>query len=702
MNFSTEQIAQKVALAQRYIKGRAIHETQQPILSSRDLEELQALVLFFQQAYYQHHHSWLKDEEFDSLFEYLKTQEEALHIPLEKRISIKIGNDKKSTHGLDIIKHAEFMLSLENAYNATDLYKFDEQVKKHIHQPTYIIEPKIDGLSLSLHYHHDKIVAAATRGNGEQGDNVLAQILATGCVPERLPLNALGIIKCEIRGEVYISKKNFLLLNQLLIDKNKSPLSNPRNAAAGGLRLKNMNEVKERRLSMLIYRLLIVDGDYPCNTHKENMEMLHSLSLSTSLPFIHLCCSMDDVIKKCEVLEQQRTHFPFEIDGLVIKVNSLTDQKILGETAHHPKWAVAFKMKAQSKESIINTVEFQVSRSGTITPVAKIEPVQIAGARINSVSLFNEDFIQEKGLKKGDHIIVERSGDVIPYISHVLYEKRRGSESSILYPKECPSCKEPLFKQDSQWKCLNKKCPEQVLGIIQHFVSKDALDIKGLGDQIIKTLVQKGVVISIVDLYTLPYETMKTWEGFGEKLVSNLEKAIEESKQTPMHRILYGLGIKYIGTTTAEKLVASIQHLLELTNYSIEKLQQTEDIGAKVAQSVLDYFADENNIRLLKQLESLGLALDIKPHNTNLLSQTFEGQSFLFTGTLAVCSREKAEHVIKQHGGRIASGVNKKLHILVAGENAGSKLQKAQQIAEIKILNEHDFLDLLSHYHIKI
>jgi len=403
------------------------------------------------------------------------------------------------------------------------------------------------------------------------------------------------------------------------------------------------------------------------------------------------------VVDYCHEFEATRDELPYEIDGMVIKVNSIALQDKMGMTTHHPRWAIAFKFKARQATSTLRRVEFQVGRTGSITPVAKIDPVPLSGVTVSSISLFNEDVVREKDLMIGDQVLVERAGDVIPYIVKPLTEVRTGNETHIVFPTKCPVCDHPLEKPEGEavWRCVNINCPAQVVERIIHFASKDAMDIRSFGDANVRKFYELGFLKDIPGIYRLPYEKIQTLEGFGAKSVSNLQSAIDASRQQPLHRLIFGLGIRYVGETTAKTLAAAVGNLREFADYSLESLQNLEDVGPKVATSVYQFFHNPDNLRLLDDLEALGLSLKSQK-SAPTGGGNLNGQTFLFTGTLTRLKRSDAEETVENNGGKLLSGVSSKLNYLVVGEDAGSKLEKAKKIPSIQILSEDEFIRLLA------
>jgi len=403
------------------------------------------------------------------------------------------------------------------------------------------------------------------------------------------------------------------------------------------------------------------------------------------------------VIDYCNEFEVKRDDLPYEIDGMVIKVNDFELQDKMGMTTHHPRWAMAYKFKARQATSKLLRIEYQVGRTGNIGPVAKIEPVHIGGVTVSSISLFNEDVIREKDIRIGDMVLVERAGDVIPYIVQPLTELRTGDEQPIVFPKCCPSCGDEIVRtaDEAAWRCVNISCPAQILERLMHFASKDAMDIRGLGEANIKKFYELGLLKSIPQIYQLDYEAIGKLEGFGPKSIANLQSAINNSKTQPLHRVIFALGIRFVGETMAKTLAHAVDHLLDLKNFDEEGLKTLEDVGPKVAGSVVQFFRNEDNLHMIEELESLGLQLKNDKKET-AADGNLDGQTFLFTGTMHKLKRSDAEELVEKNGGKIVSGVSSKLNYLVVGDDAGSKLEKAKKIASIRILNEDQFLAMVN------
>jgi DNA ligase (NAD+) len=403
------------------------------------------------------------------------------------------------------------------------------------------------------------------------------------------------------------------------------------------------------------------------------------------------------VIQHVNKFEMQRDDLPYEIDGMVIKVNDLQLQERLGMTSHHPRWAIAFKFKARQATTRLTGVGYQVGRTGAVTPVAKLEPVQVGGVTVTSISIHNEEYIKEKDLMLGDTVLIERAGDVIPQVVKSFTELRKGDEQKITFPTSCPVCNHQLFKtaDEAVWRCININCEAQVVERIIHFVSKDAMDIRSFGDANVRKFYEMGFLKDIPGVYTLPFDDIKKLAGFGEKSITNLQAAIEASKTQPLHRVIYGLGIRYVGETTAKTLASGIHHLMDFTGYTEEQLQQLDDVGTKVAESIHAFFNDAGNIKLIRRLEELGIQLK-NEHKQLATGGNLLDKTFLFTGTLNKLKRSEAEMMVEDNGGKIVSSVSSKLNYLVVGDDAGSKLEKAKKITTVQIITEEDFLKMLS------
>jgi DNA ligase (NAD+) len=673
-------------------------------VTAKDIGALKDVLRFHEYRYYVLNDPLISDYEYDLLYKELEKIEAGKPSLVTsdsptQRVAKGLTKDFPTAH------HLVPMLSLNNSYSSDDMIDFDRRAREltGLKEIEYCVEPKFDGGSISLIYENDMLSRGATRGDGVEGDEVTTNIKQIRSLPLSAKFSSYGLQQVEIRGEVLINKNNFAKYNGQLIEQGLAPLANPRNAAAGTLRIKDPAEVSRRKLEAFVYHVsyfsLLKGKKIPVEltTHSGSLEMLWELGFRSPQKEKKVLKGIDAVIKFCNEFEIKRDTLPYEIDGMVIKVNDLALQDKMGMTTHHPRWAIAYKFKARQATSTLLNIEFQVGRTGSVTPVAKIEPVPIGGVTVSSVSLFNEDVIREKDLRLGDRVLVERAGDVIPYIVKSLADTRKGNEKKIQFPKNCPVCQSKLFKEEEEavWRCINIECPAQVVERIIHFVSKDAMDIRGFGEANVRKFYELGFLKDIPGLYKLDFGKIGKLEGFGQKSIDNLQGAIVNSKKQPLHRLIFGLGIRFVGETTAKTLAQAIDHLQDLKKYSAEELQHLEDIGPKVGGSIYQFFSNKDNIRMLEELEKLGLPLKNlkKEHATG---GNLTGLSFLFTGTLPTLKRSEAEAMVEENGGQILGGVSTKLNYLVVGEDAGSKLEKAKKINSVKIISEAEFLKILS------
>ena len=680
-----------------------LQESGSNFITTANLEAFRHLLRFHEYRYYVMNDPLIADEEYDRLY--------TLLVNFEKTHPEWISKDSPTQRvGAGMIKdfpkvqHLVPMLSLENSYNAEDLYDWDRKVRERSGKelPEYTVEPKFDGASISLRYENDLLQLGLTRGDGETGDDITPNIKQIRSVPLSAPFSDYGIQQIEIRGEVLMNKNNFRSYNESLMEEGLPPLANPRNASAGSLRIKDTAVVARRNLEAFLYHVSYIQtADQQSNqlpipqTHSGILQLLWDMGFRTPVQEMKVVKGIDAVQEVIEDYEKKRDQLPYEIDGMVIKVNELPLQDQLGMTAHHPRWAIAFKFKARQASSRLLDVQFQVGRTGAITPVAKIQPVQVGGVTVSSISIHNEAYIGEKNLMIGDQILIERSGDVIPQIVKSMTEVRTGDEKAIQFPTHCPACGDILYKPENEsvWRCININCPAQVLERIIHFVSKDAMDIRSFGEANVRKFHEMKLITDIPSIYQFEANQLLGKEGFGAKSVENLKQAIENSKDQPLHRLIYALGIRYVGVTTAKTLAQQVDDIFAFQHLSEDELQQMEDVGDKVSKSIYAFFHNPDNITMLEQLAAAGLQTKkplMLPVEGNLA-----GQTFLFTGTLSKLKRTEAEERVERNGGKLLSGVSSKLNYLVAGLDAGSKLEKAKKIPGIKIIDEEEFLKIL-------
>ena len=698
-------------------------------ISLSEIDLLKQILRFHEHRYYVLNDPLISDFEYDQLYQSLKEIESANpDLVTADSPTQRVGSSLNKS--FETMPHLVPMLSLENSYNADDLIDWDRKAKEQSNLDTieYCIEPKFDGASISLIYENDLLVRGTTRGDGVEGEEITNNIKQIRSIPLSAPFSKYGIQQIEIRGEIMMTKAAFTKYNENLIAQGLSPLANPRNAASGSLRMKDPKEVAKRNLDAFFYHVSYyvlrslpltvdrlpkaseasnslqtsVDGkrstENPLSTHSNSLQLLWDLGFRSPQKEKQVVQGIDEVIKHVHDFELMRDTLPYEIDGMVIKVNDFALQEKLGMTTHHPRWAIAFKFKARQATTKLRSVEFQVGRTGAVTPVAKLDPVQVGGVTVSSISIHNEDYIKEKDLQIGDTVLIERAGDVIPQIVKSQPDLRDGTEIPIDFPKVCPVCKSPLFKEEGEavWRCINIECEAQVVEKIIHFVSKDAMDIKSFGEANIRKFYELGLIKDIPSVYTIDFDKIGKLEGFGKKSIDNLTAAILASKQQPLYRLIYGLGIRFVGETTAKALANSVNHLFDFTTKTEEDLQQLDDVGVKVAKSIHHFFSNEQNIAMLHQLEALGLQL-VNTKKETVVSGGLSDQTFLFTGTLSKLKRSEAEALAEQQGGKIVSGVSSKLNYLVVGEDAGSKLEKAKKINTIKVITENEFLELVGY-----
>ncbi len=669
--------------------------------------DLHRVIVYHEWRYYVLNDAVLSDYEYDQLYKKLeKLEKQFPQLLSPDSPTQRVSNDLNQS--LDTVPHLTPMLSLANSYNAEDLRDFDTQIRKltGIEEGVpiaYCVEPKYDGGSIALVYEDDRMVRGATRGNGTQGEQITNNLKAMRSIPMRAAFSKLGIKKVELRGEAVIRKDRFDQMNEKRAKKGEQLFANPRNTAAGGLRTKDPKETANRQIEAFVYQLGYAIDEQEQNalnrfeTHGESIDLLESLGFKVPISEKKVCKNIEEVIDFCLGWQDKRDNYAYEIDGMVIKVNQLSLQEICGYTSHHPRWAIAFKFKAKQATSKLLDVEFQVGKIGSVTPVAKLEPVQLAGVTVSSVSLHNADFISSRDIKIGDTVLVERAGDVIPYIVKAMDELRDGSEQAIVFPTECPSCQTPLKRQENEaaWRCENYSCKAQVLQRMIHHVSKDAMDIDGFGKSYVERFHELGWLKNLADIYRLNYSRISRLEGFGEKSANNLQASIEKAKQNPISRFLHSLSIHHLGKKVSQLLAAEINHVKDLKDWTTENFTEIKDVGPVVAQNVIQFFSDDNNLALLEEMEAAGVNLKQteadKPKAVDE-NAPLHGKTILFTGSLSM-GRKEAQMMAERAGAKNISAVSSNLNILVAGEKAGSKLKKAQALGTVEVWTEETFLE---------
>ncbi len=660
--------------------------------AAKIIDILRGLINYHDYRYYVLNEPVISDAEYDTLYKFLKSIEDTYpDLITPDSPTQRVSYDISST--FPQVRHLAPMLSLDNTYNEEDLLDFDRRVKELSGRANieYCVEPKYDGAGISLLYENDFFTRGATRGDGEVGEDVTKNLKTIKTIPLKANFSQHGIRLLELRGEVIINKEDFKKINEERTSENLPPYANPRNLAAGSIRLQDPQEVTKRPLIALVYQVTYIEPlEKAPQTHYESIKMLYELGFKTPFKDMKLCKNIEEVIGYCKTFEQKRDTLPFEIDGMVIKINDLSLYDELGFTSHAPRWATAFKFKAKQATTVILDVIFSVGRVGNITPVAKLESVSLGGVTISSVSLFNEDFIKGKDIHTKDTVIIERAGEVIPYVVSVVKEARPRDAKPIVFPTHCPSCGSKLVKTPGEvaWRCINISCPAQVVLRIKHFASKDAMDIKGFGEAVSQLLYDAKLVRNIADMYYLKYQDIVRLPRFAKKSAENLINAIEASKDRGLTRVLYGLGIRYVGLTTAKKIAQEFKDIWNIANASEEDLMRVEDIGDIVARSVKEFFALEQNIDIIKRLEKAGVLLREKMEEK---SGKLLDMEFVFTGTLSCCTREEAKEMVEALGGSASESVTHRTTYVVVGQDPGAtKLRKANSLG-VKTLTEEEF-----------
>ena len=642
--------------------------------------------------YYEFANPEISDYQYDLLATHLKELERELGSePAQDSPSQKVGSDLSP--GAKVIPHKLRMASLDNAYSLEEVQVFMNKLNQETNmQNKFCCELKIDGFGINLLFESGKLSYATTRGDGIEGEDVTANFLLLPEIPNRI--NYYHPI--EIRGEIYIPLADFLTINEQRREAEAKPFANPRNAAAGSIKLKDMEEVKTRHLHAIFYSLGYYEAPLVISTTVDSqakvLNWLQRMGFPTSQRA--LCDNFQDVENFCQQIESIRYSLPYDIDGIVIKLNDLELQKRLGYTGKSPRWAIAYKFKPEEKDTVVESISYQVGRTGAVTPVANLKPVFLSGSTVSRATLHNADEIARLDLRLGDTIRIVKSGEIIPKIISVDASKRLKDSLPIEFPRLCPICRSPLEKdaEGSIHYCANAACPAQHTRKIEHFASRDAMDISGLGESLILRFVEEGLIASIPDIYRLDFAKVAVMERLGAKSAENLKAAIENSKSKNFDRVLYALGIRHVGSITAKSLAAHFGNITALIAADLEILQSVPDIGGIVAQSILSFFSKAENLALIESLRQAGLKFT---YSSEQLSDNLAGKTFLITGTLSKSGRKEMEARIISHGGKILGSVGKQLNYLVVGENPGSKLDKARKQATVKIISEADLLVMM-------
>lgn len=658
------------------------------------IEELREELHQHNYNYYVLDEPTISDFEFDAKLKELQ-ELEAAHPEFYDPHSPTLRVGGEITKNFPTIQHQFRMYSLDNSYDFNDLQDWHTRISKILETEDieFVAELKYDGASISILFENGKLSQAVTRGDGFQGDEITANVKTIKDIPLQLQGNFPE--RFFMRGEIYLTHNNFNKINEERLAEGYDAFMNPRNTASGSLKLQDSGEVRKRNLSAVLYQF--VSENNPAETHFELLQQAKTWGFKIS-ENAQLCKNIQEVQDFINFWDEKRKKLNFDIDGIVIKVNSLKQQQLLGYTAKSPRFAMAYKFKAEKVETELLSIDYQVGRTGAVTPVANLAPVLLAGTIVKRASLHNEDIIKKLDLHVGDFVYVEKGGEIIPKIVGVNLEKRNVFATEVQYATHCPECGSELIRLEDQAAhfCPNEThCPPQVVGKMIHYVSRKALNIENLGSETIEQLYREGLLTNIADFYTLRKEQLLPLERMAEKSAQNIIDGVEKSKQIPYEKVLYGIGIKHVGETVAKKLAKNFPSIDNLKNATEEELCQVEDIGSKIAESIVSYLQNPENWEMIERLRSYGVQLEKGENTTEVLSTVLEGKTFLFTGKLSLFTREQAEEMVEKHGGKNISAVSKNLNYLVVGEKAGSKLKKAQDIGTITILDEQQFLNLI-------
>ena len=662
------------------------HEEMNETNAKNEYIKLIEEIKYHSNRYYNEDKPEISDYDYDMLMKRLKKieKEHPEYISKDSPTQKIIGEVKK---GFTKVTHEVPMQSLQDVFEFTEIEDFIRKVNEN-NSTDYVVETKIDGLSISLEYVDGVLVRGSTRGNGIIGEDVTENIKTIKNIPMKLKEK----VTIEVRGEVYLPKKQFLILNERQEEMGKEPFANPRNAAAGTLRQLDSNLVKERKLDVFIFN--VQKSEKVFETHSEMIEYCKYLGLNT-IPYIKVCKNAEEAISKINEIGEMRSSLPFEIDGAVVKVNNLEVRRALGTTSKVPKWAIAYKYPPEEKETKVLDIITQIGRTGVLTPMAVLEPVYIAGSTISKTTLHNFDYIKEKDIRIGDIVTVHKAGDVIPEIEKVVIEKRNEDEVRVFEtPIYCPECNEKLEKVNGEvaLRCLNSECPAQLYRSIVHFASRDCMNIDGLGEAIVDQLIKENLVQDLADIYYLKYDDLAKLDRFGNKKIENLLNAIEVTKQNSLDKLIFGLGVRHIGKKAAKILASSIDTIYDLSEISKEELLSLDEFGDKMADSIIKFFRRAKTIDLLNKLSDAGV--NLKGIKVYRASSVFENKTFVITGSFEGISRTDLTKIIEDNSGKVSSSVSKKTDYLVAGEAAGSKLDKAQKLG-VKVLSLDEFFELL-------
>ena len=653
--------------------------------AKKEITKLRKEIRYHNDLYYNNDNPEISDYEYDMLMSRLKDLERQFPSLLTKNSPTQmVGGTNSST--FEEVKHEVPMQSLQDVFSYDDVEDFVKKVtEEYGNDIEFVVETKIDGLSVSLEYENGKYVKGSTRGNGVVGEDVTENLRMLEEIPEELNEN----VTIEVRGEVYLKRAQFDILNEKLAQEGKQLLANPRNAAAGTLRQLDPMLVKERNLSIFVFNIQKLT-DKKVATHSEGLELCSNIGIKT-IEYSKVCVGIRQVLAAIEEIGKKRENLPYDIDGAVVKVNNLSLRETLGTTSKVPKWAVAYKYPPEERETKLLDIKVQVGRTGQVTPMAIIQPVKIAGSTISKTTLHNFDYIMEKDIKIGDIVKIKKAGDVIPEVVSVVKEKRTGKEKEYDIPEYCPVCGEKLEKIEEEvaLRCLNSECDAQIYRAIIHFASRECMDIDGMGEAVVETLISKGYIKDVADIYYLKYDDIKTLDRYGEKSARNLINAIEKTKSNSLDKLLFALGMRHIGKKAAKILAENFDSIYALKKARYGEIVEIDEIGPKMAESIFEFMRKPKTEEIIEKLDIAGV--NLKGQKKELKSNKLEGMTIVITGSFEGYTRDNIVEIIEANGGKASGTVSKKTSLLIAGENAGSKLDKAEKNA-VRIISLEDFI----------
>ncbi len=655
------------------------------------VKELKDLLRQANKAYYNDAQPFMSDKEFDERLKELEAIEDEFDIQDPNSPTKRVGGETSST--FETVKHPVPLLSLDNTYNEEELNDFDKRVQKNLEHSDYeyLVELKFDGASLRLRYENGDLVLGATRGDGQKGDDITRNVRTIRNIPLKLTGDFPAVV--EVRGEAFMEREAFARLNQKREEEGLSTFANPRNSTAGSLKMQDPKAVSQRPIRFFAFDLLFDEEDNSLTQWKKN-ELMKEFGLPVN-EYPKVCTTISEVHEVIKEWDELRHKLPYETDGVVIKINQTHLRDQLGSTSKFPRWAIAYKFEAEQATTEINDITLQVGRLGTITPVAELEPVLLAGTTVKRASLHNEDEIHRKDIRIGDTVVVEKAGEIIPQVISVVNPNRKDRSQEFEFPKTCPACDAQLIKYEGEvaWRCINPECPPQVRIKIEHFAARDALDIEGLGESVVGQLVSENMISNYADLYDLSVEEIIPLERMAEKSAQNLIDGIASSKNQPFEKVLYALGIRFVGKTVAKDLAEAFKNLENLRSASEDELLAVDSIGPRIAESVQEFFSNDINRKIVDRLAEAGLQFEAD--EKELASNILETKKIVITGTLPTLSRNEAKELIEKHGGKTASSVSKNTDFVLAGESAGSKLTKATELG-VPVIDEEKFLEMIN------